>query len=209
MCESWLTEELATAQLDDQRLNERFAGILQAFAERPNASIPAALGGRAELEASYRFFDNEKVTPQKLLKPHYDATRKRCAAQPVVLCAQDTTELDFTRPKQQLDGAGPLNGPTRRGAYLHLNEAFSEDGTPLGAVWSKLWAREDADAGQPSPTAAEKRKKRKSVPIEEKESVRWIEGVRATQKLAEQCPETTCVSLGDSESDILNYTFQT
>ena len=38
--------------------------------------------------------------------------------------------------------------------------------------------------------------------MEEKESFRWLEGVRTTQKLAKQCPDTMCVSLGDSESDI-------
>ncbi len=80
-------------------------------------NIPAALGGRAELEAAYRFFDNEKVTPEKILKPHVDATVKRCKNQKVVLCVQDTSELDFTRPRQQVEGAGPLNGPSRRGAY--------------------------------------------------------------------------------------------
>jgi hypothetical protein len=86
----WLTKELETADLEDKRLNERFTEILEAFANSPNASIPAALGGRAELKAAYRFFDNEtlsvatrksdsgKVTPKKLLAPHFNATAQRC-----------------------------------------------------------------------------------------------------------------------------------
>ena len=77
----WFTEELETTKLGDKRLNERFSQILEALGNRPNASIPAALGGRAELEAAYRFFDNEKVTPEKLLAPHFDATIKRCQGQ--------------------------------------------------------------------------------------------------------------------------------
>jgi hypothetical protein len=80
MSDGWITDELVTAELGDKRLNERFGSILEAFAERPTASIPAALGGCAELEASYRFFDNGKVTPQKILKPHYDAAAQHCVA---------------------------------------------------------------------------------------------------------------------------------
>jgi hypothetical protein len=104
----WFSEELTTANLNDKRLNELYKEILEAFGNSPNASIPAALGGRAELKAAYRFFDNEKVTPETLLAPHFDATIKRCPEQPVVLVAQDTTELDLTRPKQQVVNAGPL-----------------------------------------------------------------------------------------------------
>ena len=70
MSDGWIAEELVTVDLGEKRLNERFEVILEAFAERPNVSIPAAVGGgHAESEASYRFFDNEKVTPEKILNP--------------------------------------------------------------------------------------------------------------------------------------------
>jgi hypothetical protein len=202
MTESWLNEEMKTTDLGDQRLNERFESILEAFAARPNISIPAAMRGRAELEATYRFCDNKNVTPEKILQPHFDATKQRCKHQSIVLCAQDTSELDFSRPQQQVKGAGPLDASSRRGAFLHLNEAFSEDGTPLGAVGAKLWARSEADPEHPKLSKKEKQKQRLSLPIEQKESIRWIEGLRQTQKLAKECPDTLCVSLSDSESDI-------
>ena len=54
------------------------------------ASINAACGGWAETTAAYRFFDNEKVTPEKLLAPHVAATIERMQGQPVVLLVQDT-----------------------------------------------------------------------------------------------------------------------
>jgi hypothetical protein len=202
MSQAWCQEELETADLGDQRLNERFEQILESFSLRPTASIPAALGGRAELEAAYRFCDNDKVPPEKILQPHFHATTKRCRPQEVVLCAQDTSELDFSRPQQQVVGAGPLDGGSRRGAFLHLNEAFTEDGTPLGAIDAKIWAREEPDPAQAKLSKGEKEKKRRSIPIEAKESIRWIEGIRAVQKLAIACPDTLCVSLSDSESDI-------
>ena len=152
----WFTEELSTAALEDKRLNERFAEILEALGKSPHASIPAALGGRAELKAAYRFCDNDKVTPQKILQPHHHATTKRCQQQKIVLCVQDTSELDFTRPQQQVAGAGPLACSSRLGAFLHLNEAFTEDGTPLGAIDAKLWAREEPDPDAPKLSKVEK-----------------------------------------------------
>ena len=198
----WTLQELQTADLGDPRLNERFQMILEAFADRPQASIPAASGGRAELEAAYRFCDNKKVTPEKLLQPHFHATTERCKKQKVVLCPQDTSELDFTRPAQQVQGAGPLDGTSRRGAFLHLTEAFTEDGTPLGAIHATLWSREMPDDTQPKLSKTEKRKQCRALPIEQKESIRWLEGIRTTQQLAEECPDTLCVSLSDSEGDI-------
>ena len=89
----------------------------------------------------------------------------------------------LSSPKQVV-GAGPLDGGSRRGAFLHLNEAFTEDGTPLGAIDAKIWAREEPDRAQSKLSKEEKEKKRRSLPIEAKESIRWIEGIRAVQKLA-------------------------
>ena len=208
MAKAWWEEELESADLHDKRLDERFGDILEAFANMPQASIPAAMGGRAELKAAYDFMDNEKATPETILPPHFHATAKRCKVQKVVLCPQDTSELNFTRPKQQVRGAGPLDDGPRRGAFLHLNEAFTEDGTPLGAIWAKIWSREDtkgdhtSKGNHPSLSPAEKRKKRRAASIEEKESMRWIEGIRATQELAAACSDTLVVSLCDSEADI-------
>ncbi|MCK4341073.1 MAG: transposase [Phycisphaerae bacterium] len=132
MLAAWVREEMAAAELDDQRLNERLARILSNVGDRSTASIPAACGGHAEMTAAYRFFDNDKVTWEKVLEPHYEQTRRRIAEQQVALLVQDTTEIDLTRPSQQVVGAGSLDGSSRRGAFLHLLEAFALDGTPLG-----------------------------------------------------------------------------
>jgi hypothetical protein len=202
MVQEWCREELETADFGDQRLNERVVQVLGSLADRPTASIPAALGGRTELEAAYRFFDNEKVTSQKILQPHFHTTAKRCMQQKIVLCAQDPSELDFTRPHQQVVGAGPLYVSSHRGAFLHLNEAFTEDGTPLGSIDAKIWARIESDSEQPRLSKAARERKRRATPIEKKESIRWLEGIRAVQKLAMDCPDTLCVRLSDSEGDM-------
>ena len=134
MLAPWASEEMKTADLPDKRLNERLAIVLSQLAGQPTASIPAACGGYAEMAAAYRLFENERLCFDDVLQPHIDATRRRVAEQPVVILAQDTTELDFTRPQQQVVGAGPVDGSKRRGAFLHPLHAFTPDGVPLGTV---------------------------------------------------------------------------
>ena len=58
--------------LNDQRLNRRLKLILSDLAQHPTASIPAACGGYAEMAAAYRFFDNDKVGFDVVLRPHID-----------------------------------------------------------------------------------------------------------------------------------------
>jgi len=198
MAES-LADEVRNAQFGDQRLGKRLETIADRLGAKPNMSIPAAMNGRAEMEAAYRFFDNSKVTPEAIMKPHVEATYRRIQQNDVVLLVQDTTELDLTRPEQQVTEAGPIECESRRGAFYHPLIAFDKNGLPLGTVWSKSWAREQI---QTELTAKEKRKLRRETPIEEKESIRWLEGVRAARKVAVSSPQTKCVCVADSEADI-------
>jgi hypothetical protein len=190
MLAPWTVEEMKTASLRDKRLNERLTKILSDLAERPTASIPAACGGKSETDAAYRFFDNPKVTYEEVLQPHIDQTRERIAQHEVVLFVQDTTEADVTRPEQQVVGAGPMDCVSRRGAFLHLMEAFTPDGTPLGAVWADIWTRDEEYFSKPQ---KEKRKRRKALPIEEKESFRWLEGLRHVREVAQELPQVQCI----------------
>jgi hypothetical protein len=188
---------MENADFKDKRLNGRLERILSDLGERPTASIPAACGGYNETVAAYRFFDNEKVTYNTILQPHYECTRRRLAGQQVVLLVQDTTELDVSRPQVQVLGAGPLDGSARRGAFCHTLEAFTTDGTPLGAVWVDLWARQEEEA-----TPQQKKQRRRVAPIEDKESFRWLEGLRQTRAVAQDLVDVTCVCVADSEADI-------
>lgn len=202
MDQKWLVDEMKTLDLNDARLDAACVALLEAFAKWPNFSIPATMLGKNELTRAYRFFDNPKVSPTKILQPHYGATAARCAGEKIVLCPQDTSELDFSRPKQQVAGAGPLDGSSRRGGFLHLVEAFTVNGVPLGAVDAKFWARDEPTPDQPKLSESDKRKKRLATPFQEKESYRWLEGFHATEKLASACPDTTYISLCDSEADM-------
>jgi Transposase DNA-binding/Transposase Tn5 dimerisation domain len=194
----WAMDEVAGANLGDKRLDARFAMLLSTLGDRPILSIPAACGGRAEMKAAYRFFDNEKVWFENVLEPHIAKTKERMTAQKAVLLVQDTTEVDLTRPEQAVEGAGELDGP-RRGVLLHAMHAFDPDGLPLGTAWAKVLNRTE---GVSHEAAEEKSRKRKQKPIEEKESLRWLTGLREARKLAQEMPEVQCICVADSEADI-------
>jgi hypothetical protein len=160
----WAVEELQTVDLGDERLDQRFEILLSALGSRPNLSIPAACQGRAEIKAAYRFFDNDNDTFDNVLQPHVDQTLSRIAAHRLVLLIQDTTEADLTRPQQQVEGAGTLDG-SRRGVLLHEMQAFTPDGVPLGTVWAEILNRTQ---GVQQGSTAQKEYDRKHTPIEEK-----------------------------------------
>lgn len=194
MVSDWVSEEMDTVDIGDKRLNDGLIELLSMMAASPSKSIPAAVnGGHNETTAAYRLFDNERVSFENVLEPHIDATYARLSQEKVVIVAQDTTEIDLTRPKVQVEGAGPLDGGSRFGEFLHPLIAFTPNGTPLGILSAELWTRDHG------PSKADDRKKK---PIEEKESVRWLDTHRHAQEIALQHPETEIVCVADSEADI-------
>src|SRR6516164_9679320 len=128
MLAPWASQEMASVDLGDERLDARAVTVLSALGSRPTVSIPAACGGRAEMQAAYRFFDNDKVTFAKVLAPHSTQSHERVAQQQTALLVQDTTEIDVTRPAQEVKGIGTLDG-SRSGFLLHEMQAFTTAGT--------------------------------------------------------------------------------
>lgn len=191
MCEG-ITEELRGIDLGDERLNKRSVKVLEALAANPEASINGACAGWGDTLAAYRFFNNEAVQPERILEPHRQATLRRIKEQPVVLLVQDTTELDFTdHPPRD---ARCLNRETRFGLYHHAHLAVTPDKLPLGIVGTESFDRAAESLGQTD--------QRATLPIEAKESYRWLKGYRLACEIAAQCPATRIVSVADREADI-------
>jgi len=192
MCEG-ISAELDGIDLGDKRLNARSHVILEALAADQAASINGACDGWAETHAAYRFLDNTNVTPEKILAPHIAATKQRIKAHPVVLIAQDTTELDFSdHPAKDLRC---LNTKKRFGLYDHTQ--MTPEKLLLGVLGHEQYDRDPDSLG--------KTRERRGLPIEEKESYRWFAGYRLTCELSAECPDTTIVSVGDSEADIYGH----
>jgi hypothetical protein len=198
VAQDWAEEELGEAQIGDRRLSKRLVNIAQAFYARPQANIPQACQTRAETKATYRFFDHPETSMEKALAPHSEATLSRISREEVVLAVQDTTSLNYTaHPATQ--NLGPIGYRLDRGLglILHSTLAFNREGTPLGLLDVQCWARDAADFG--------KKKRRHSVPIEQKESYKWLLSFRKVAEAQKRCPKSTLVSVGDREADIYEF----
>ena len=191
MCEG-IANELVGINLGDKRLNRRSFQVIEALAANPQASINGACSGWADTIAAYRLLDNRKVTPERILQPHREATLRRVREHPIVLIAQDTTELDFSdHPPTDVRC---LNRPTRFGLYHHVHLAITPDKLPLGVVGTESFDRAPETLGQAN--------ERETLPIEQKESYRWLKGYRLACQIAGECPGTQIVSVADREADI-------
>lgn len=192
----WATQELAHTKLPDQRLVQRLITMATDFASHPTASIPQACGDWAKTKAAYRFFDNDTVKPQAILDAHVQATVQRMQAHPFVLCAQDTTSLNYsTHP--QTKGLGPISNNRDKtiGLLLHSTLAVLPCGQSLGLLHARSWARCPRTFGRDSNT-------RNRTPRKEKESQKWLDSFVACQALAPLCPQTTLVNVADREGDL-------
>lgn len=195
--QAWIETEAKGANFGDERLNRRYELLLDRMSDKPTLSIPAACRGLAETTAAYRFFDNAKTDAAKVLQPHHDATVERIRAHGLVIVAQDTTEVELVRQKERV--GGPLNDESRYGLYVHPLLAMTPQRVPLGVLTAKIWSRDPEEFAK---SQEEKRHARKAKPIEEKESVRWLEGYQNACALADEVPATTVVAVSDSEGDI-------
>lgn len=187
----WAAMDLAGADLGDARLNRRLVQVAERLGAHPGASIPVACGGWAETQGAYRLLAHEAVTWEQVLAPHWACSNEGMREHPVVLCVQDTTELDFTS-QPGIAGLGPLSSLRQHGLYMHPTLAVTPEGIPLGVLDAWMWTRDPETLG----------KDKQHWPIEAKESIRWLEGFERCAELGDNLPDTRLVYVADRECDI-------
>ena len=193
--QDWAEEEFGRVEFYDKRLKERLLALARDFFTQPGELVPQAChGSKARVKAAYRFFDNRNIDMQGLLQPHIGATIDRIQGHKVVLAVQDTTTLSYTAHAAQ--DMGPVNtkSDSAVGLMVHDTVAFTRDGTPLGLLDVQCWARKPEEAGKGA--------LRHRLPIEQKESIKWLNSYRAVKQVQQLCSETMLVSVGDREADI-------
>jgi len=89
-----MSSELAGAKLGDERLSRRLCLLADQLSARPGESFPKALDD-AELEAAYRFFGNDDVTPEAILAPHFRQSVRRATGTDQIIIVHDTTAFEF------------------------------------------------------------------------------------------------------------------
>ena len=188
----WAVSEFGEAKLGDARRTARLVALARQLASTPACSLPKSLSP-AELKAAYRFFDNDEIDTDGILTAHIGQTLGRMSQVPVVLAIQDTTEYNLNH-LPATTGLGYCSNGHVRGFLMHSMLAVTPDGLPLGVLGMKTWIRPDDQFG--------KKARRKQLPIEEKESIKWIEGLRHIRTLSAHCPQTKVVTVCDREADV-------
>jgi Transposase DNA-binding/Transposase Tn5 dimerisation domain len=188
----WALEEFGAAELGDARRTKRLVALARQLARSPHCSLPQSLSP-AELKAGYRFFDNEEVDTDGILTAHIGQTLARMRQVPLILAVQDTTEYNLTHLPATA-GLGYCSHKDVRGFFMHSMLALTPEGLPLGVLGLKTWTRPLEQLG--------KRGLRKKLPVQEKESVKWIEGLNQVVALKRHCPDTAVVTVCDREADL-------
>lgn len=193
MAAGWAREEMQGARLWDGRCRRSLVAISERLGQQPGASLSAACGASLR-HAAHRLFAHPQTTVAGLLAGHVAQTVDRCGEHELVLAVQDSTEFDYSGHKQT-SGLGPLGQGLTRGLMGHSVLAVSPAGVPLGLLHLALWARDPAQLG--------KRRTRRQRVTAEKESQKWLDGLRATEAAL---PATQKVLLvADREADVFAY----
>ena len=206
--DDWLDQEIDFSAFPDVRLGTRFRSLLKNLADRMGNPIPFACQDWAATKAAYRFFDNPRVDENVVLSGHFAATRSRfVVTSGLVRVLHDTTEFSYHRAHPELigktsetfvgrDKKGRPRKRTVCGLLMHSSLVVSSEGIPLGLSAVKFWTRKKFKGAN----ALKRSVNFTRMPIEEKESCRWIENIRrSTDLLAE--PQR-CVHIADREGDI-------
>lgn len=190
--DGWVGQEVASAQMKDQRLKARLGRILSQLSREPERSIPVASKQWGDVLGAYRFFDNDRVAFADILSGHKAASVARMADQQVILVAQDTTFLSFeqTQPKQ---GFGTLKHTVREEHLLHVNVAFTAQRVNLGVVAGQMWQRTGVTTH------------RTQRATKDKESQRWLNGYNSACEIQAHYPDKCVVSIADREGDIREW----
>lgn len=194
--DTWVEREVEGCRFPDQRLKTRL-GVLRDLGQHVGSAVPLACQDWAATKAAYRFFDNPRVDEGVILGGHFAATTDRFAATAgTVLVLHDTTEFRFRRDAPEQVGY-PCR--TRRavhtvcGLLMHSALVLTTDGLPLGLAAVKFWTRKKFKGTRTRINLTR-------IPIQNNESVRWVENVvQSTRQLGEPA---RCLHVCDREADI-------
>ena len=182
----------------DKRLDKRAAQISSSLITSKVSSIRRATADEASQKAMYRFLKNEKVEEDKLIAAMKDRTAHLSAGRDL-LVIQDSTYVDLSTHKGRLQpdsGIGPIGNARGNATGFCLHPALVLDvsmHTILGFSSYHQWARNNEEGNRYD-------REYKSLPIEQKESYKWIRGCNESKIVLSSARSITFVE--DREGDI-------
>lgn len=187
--------------LGDKRLNTRCGIILNQLSNNIGCTIPQSAGNHSDTQAIYRFMNNPKVKINRLCDSSAAVLEEELSLQPAqtFLCLSDTSCLDYNNAKSR-EKLGCLGQTTQKGMYLHSLLLCNAAGTPQGLIKGSFFSRQ-------AETLGEARKNRnscesKKIPIEQKESNRWLTDMDEISDCFSHLQQHTFVHVMDAEGDM-------
>lgn len=185
----------------DDRLDRRAARLFADLRDQRCVSIRRIANTRADQIAYYRLLGNDALTDDALEAVLTDHTAKLARDADHVLCIQDTTQFNFEAHAGRLgddSGLGVIGDNASLGFFLHPTLVVDADAEhALGLSHVKLWTRSPDQPGKHT---------RKRLPIEAKESFRWIESVvRSRETLPD---DVTLTTVADREGDLYDLFYR-
>lgn len=184
-----LGEEYCIGEFGDQRLCKVGKLLYSRMMKRGTVCIRQLADNRATQKRFDRLLEHPDVTPQEIIR-HGSSRTATAAAGRHVLAIQDTSELDYSAHRQRTAGLGKISNHKGAGLFIHPVLAVDADsGDCLGIAHLQGWVR--------TKTAARNYER---LPIEEKESYRWLQAAQVAGQCLEQAAEVTVIA--DRESDL-------
>jgi hypothetical protein len=181
--------------LGNRTLSARVERTLDQLSSNPTASISSACNDPHQAKAVYRLLSNEKFTASAVLEVSQKETMRRISesGERVVLMPQDTTTLNYSGLRATKGLGNTCDNKNSLGILLHSSIAVSENSQPFGLLTEKAWVRPPEELG--------KRQKRKELPIEEKESYKWLETLDNVH-IAKKLEHVHFIHVCDREGDL-------
>lgn len=181
----------------DKRLLNRGNSILNRLFSNGIYSIRQLAENDSEAKAMYRFLQNDNIDENSIIK-NMTSNCKACIQDRPVLCIQDTSEINLYNHKNRVkkDDSIGLTNASFGGLGFFIHPSFiidAETFMPFGFSDIKIWNR-------PHDRQEKKRYAYKTLPIEEKESYKWIESSQNSKETLENAREIIIVQ--DREGDI-------
>lgn len=166
--------------LKDKRLLNRGNSILNRLFANSIYSIRQLEESDAEAKAIYRFLQNDNVSEADIIK-NMSFNCVSCVEAKSVLCIQDSSEINLYNHRNRIkkDESIGLTNASVGGLGFFIHPSFIIDADtlmPYGFSDVKIWNR-----GHELP-AKMKTNTHNRIPIEEKESYRWIDSSLETKK---------------------------
>lgn len=176
----------------DLRLKISGALFFKRMIERKTVIMKRLVNGAAEKRRFERWIRHKEVTQARLInteKSRVKELTRNCH----VLGIQDTTEINYQCTDGRAHGLGTVGNGRDIGFFMHPMIALDANtGSVIGCAEIELWNRTKiADELY------------QTLPIEEKESYRWITTAKGAR---DALSEAACVTfIGDRESDIYEF----